>query len=266
MRIDVLTIFPQIFDSYMGESMMKRAQEKHLLDFTTHDLRDWTHDNHRTTDDYVYGGGDGLLCKCEPFFEALDDLIGKDEVERRVNEFKGGEQTHSSGVRVVIPSPSGRIFDDELSKDLALSDRLLFICGHYEGIDERVYCLADDVVSIGDYVLTSGELASQVIIDSVVRKIPGVLGAEAGAENESFCNYLLEHPQWTRPSEFRGLTVPDVLLTGNHKKIDEFNRHESIKRTWERRPDLIERAIRAGTFDKSDLEMFESIKQASNVK
>lgn len=242
MRIDVLTTFPNIFDSYMSESMMKQATKRNKLDFVAHDLRDWTHDVHRTTDDYVYGGGDGLIMKCEPIFEAVDDL------------FDGAKP------RTVIAAPQGRVFDDKIALALSKEEHLLFICGHYEGLDERVYSLADDVLSIGDYVLTSGELGCQVIIDAVVRKIPGVLGAESGAVNESFSDYLLEHPQYTRPENFKGMKVPDVLLGGNHREIEAFNRSESIKRTWKLRPDLIEVAIRKNALNVADLKTLEKVK------
>ena len=242
MKIDVLTTFPNIFDSYMRESMMKEAQKKGKLEFCAHNLRDWTHDAHRTTDDYVYGGGDGLIMKCEPIFEAVDSLFGE-------------KKPHT-----IIAAPQGEVLSDKIACELSKEDALLFICGHYEGLDERVYSLADDVISIGDYVLTSGELGVQVIVDAVVRKIPGVLGAENGAVNESFTQYLLEHPQYTRPENFRGMKVPNVLLQGNHKKIAAFNREESIRRTWELRPDLIEMALRNNALKTSDLKTLEKVK------
>ena len=242
MRIDILTTFPHIFDSYMSESMMRQAQKKHKLEFLAHDLREWTHDTHRTTDDYVYGGGEGLVMKCEPIFEATEDLFGNKKP------------------RTIIPAPHGRVFDDKIASELAKEENLLFICGHYEGLDERVYSLADDILSIGDYVLTSGELGCQVIIDAVVRKIPGVLGAETGAEKESFADYLLEHPQYTRPENFRGMRVPHVLLEGNHHDINAYNRREAIRRTWKARPDLIEVALREDALNVSDLATLEKVK------
>ena len=242
MKIDILTTFPHVFDSYMSESMMKQAQKKGKLEFFAHDLREWTHDKHRKTDYYVYGGGDGLIMKCEPIFEAVEDLFGEKKP------------------RTIIPAPHGKVFDDKTASDLSKEESLLFICGHYEGLDERVYTLADDILSIGDYVLTSGELGCQVIIDAVVRKIPGVLGAETGAEKESFADYLLEHPQYTRPENFRGMRVPRVLLDGNHHEIDAFNRREAIKRTWKARPDLIEVALRENALNVADLSMLESVK------
>lgn len=245
MRIDCLTTFPNIFDSYMNESMMKRAQEKGILEFFAHQLRDWTHDSYQKTDDYVYGGGEGLVMKCEPIFEAIDDLTARE---------------NSAKPRIIIAAPQGKVFDDALATELSCEENLIFICGHYEGIDERVYCLATDVISIGDYVLTSGELSSMVIIDAVVRKIPGVLNAENGAINESFASSLLEHPQYTRPASYRGLDVPEVLTSGNDKAIQDFNRHEAIRRTWTSRPDLIEQALRRKELSEEDQEFLRSLK------
>lgn len=232
MRIDTISTFPGMFDSVMGESMMKRAQEKGALDFHAYDLRDWTHDRHRTTDDYPYGGGIGLVMKCEPIFEAMESVL---ELQEGSLPGPHGDAT------VVMMAPQGRVFDDAVACELAKRERLVFLCGHYEGIDERAYSLADEVISLGDYVLTSGELASMVVIDAVVRKLPGVLGAEGGADEESFSDGLLEYPQYTRPSEFRGMAVPEVLLSGHHANIEKWKREQSLLRTRELRPDLIDR-------------------------
>ena len=275
MRIDAITTFPGMFDSVMGSSIMKRAQEKGILEFEAHDLRNWTYDVHRTTDDKPYGGGHGLVMKCEPVFEALEEVLGipsgilagqsaaeaiesayshirdyePDSAQSAYSEAQdpdaSGDATHGFGeaanTRVIMASPHGRPFDDDKAAELSALDRLVFVCGHYEGMDERIYSAADEIISIGDYVLTSGELSSMVIIDAIVRKIPGVIGAERGAEDESFHDGLLEHPQYTRPSVFRGMQVPDVLLSGNHARIDEWRRDESLKRTRDFRPDLLER-------------------------
>lgn len=223
MKIETLSTFPGMFDAVMGASMMRIAQEKGILDFKAHDLRDWTHDRHRTTDDDPYGGGQGLVMKCEPIFEAYDDIASHAEQKPYT----------------IFLSPAGEPFSDALAVELADQDHLLFICGHYEGIDERAYSLADKTVSIGDYVLTSGELASMVVIDAVVRKLEGVLGDEAGAIDESFYDGLLEYPQYTRPAIFRGMEVPSVLLSGNHALIERWRREQSLERTQKLRPDLL---------------------------
>lgn len=260
MRIDCLTTFPQLFDSHMNESIMKNAQRDGHLEFHAHNLRDWAEGNYKKTDDYVYGGGEGLIMLAEPIFNAVADLLGEEEVEARIAAHSKNEACPNKLARIIIAAPQGCILNDKLATELSHEDRLFFICGHYEGLDERVYALADDVISIGDYVLTSGELSSTVIIDSVVRKIPGVLGAETGAVNESFSDYLLEHPQYTRPISVRGLEVPEILRSGNTPEIEKYNRSESVKRTWINRPDLIERALRDGLLSPIDLETLEKVK------
>lgn len=248
MIIETLSTFPDMYASVMGASMMRIAQEKGILNFYAHDLRDWTHDRHRTTDDDPYGGGDGLVMKCEPIFEAFDDICSRTrEGQGAGEECSPGAAPASEGVapekpHVIFLAPQGRRFDDALANELAKHDRLLFICGHYEGIDERAYTLADEVISLGDYVLTSGELASMVVIDAVVRKLPGVLGAETGAVGESFADGLLEYPQYTRPANFRDMEVPPVLLSGDHGKVDIWRRQQSLERTARWRPDLLETA------------------------
>ena len=269
MIIETLSTFPDMYESVMGASMMRIAQEKGILDFKAHDLRDWTHDRHRTTDDEPYGGGDGLVMKCAPIFEAYESLCaspcgGSDAADRASGEgaadaasqipgdSSGAAQTPGEGSAsadadraaskpyTIFLAPQGRRFDDACACELAKQDRLLFICGHYEGIDERAYTLADEVISLGDYVLTSGELASMVVIDAVVRKLPGVLGAETGALGESFADGLLEYPQYTRPATFNGMEVPAVLLSGNHGAVDRWRREQSLERTYRLRPDLLE--------------------------
>ena len=247
MIIETLSTFPHMYDSVMGASMMRIAQDKGLLDFCAYDLRDWTHDRHRTTDDDPYGGGEGLVMKCEPIYEAFQCITGIDvgmpPVQPTGNEQpKTGPAPRHAGApqpKTVFLTPCGRRFDDALARELAAEERLLFICGHYEGIDERAYDLADYQISLGDYVLTSGELASMVVIDAVVRKLDGVLGAEDGAANESFACGLLEHPQYTRPAEFLGKRVPDVLLSGDHAAIAQWKRQRSVERTAALRPDLL---------------------------
>ena len=283
MIIETLSTFPDMYESVMGASMMRIAQEKGILDFKAHDLRDWTHDRHRTTDDEPYGGGDGLVMKCAPIFEAYEslcDATGKGSIAAPAESAQGegasdvagqipgdsfgaaqtpGEGSDSDAAEqalrgasaapadqaasrpyTIFLAPQGRRFDDACACELAKQDRLLFICGHYEGIDERAYTLAEEVISLGDYVLTSGELASMVVIDAVVRKLPGVLGAETGALGESFADGLLEYPQYTRPATFNGMEVPAVLLSGNHGAVDRWRREQSLERTYRLRPDLLE--------------------------
>ena len=232
MIIETLSTFPSMYDSVMGASMMRIAQEKGIISFKAHDLRDWTHDRHRTTDDDPYGGGDGLVMKCEPLFEAYDDLTCG----------AGADGEALPCPCTIFLAPHGRPFDDALACELAREERLLFVCGHYEGIDERAYALADRTVSLGDYVLTSGELASMVVIDAVVRKLPGVLGAPTGAQGESFADGLLEYPQYTRPATCRGRDVPAVLLSGDHGAVARWRREQSLERTARLRPDLLDAA------------------------
>lgn len=226
MQIQTLSTFPEIFNSYMNTSIMKRAQDKHLLNFKAHNLRDWTSDLHHKTDDKPYGGGCGQLMMCQPIFDAYDYIIKNCDTKPHV----------------IFLAPHGKVFNDKHAKRLSNYENLLFICGHYEGIDERAYSLADDIFSIGDYVLTGGELASLVIIDSTVRKIDGVLGAVNGANDESFVNDLLEYPQYTRPANFKGMKVPEVLMSGDHAKIKEWKQKMSIERTKQYRPDLLNKS------------------------
>lgn len=284
MLIETLSTFPHMYDSVMGESMMKRAQEKGILEFRAHDLRDWTHDRHRTTDDDPYGGGAGLVMKCEPIFEAVEAILGKEFVEAKLAsamgeaapgglasssttvEFGGDagcpDRASSAAPQIVFLAPQGRPFDDAYADKLAAADRLLFICGHYEGIDERVYALADHVISLGDYVLTSGELASMVVIDAAVRKLPGVLGAADGPVDESFTSGLLEYPQYTRPADFRGMRVPEVLTSGNHAAIARWRREQSLARTAAARPDLIAAAEAAGRLTPADQKFLKLLEPA----
>ena len=245
MHIQTLSTFPEMFSSVMGSSMMRIAQEKGYLSFETHNLRDWTHDRHCTTDDDPYGGGHGLVMKCEPIFEAYDDLASR----------------CFQKPYTILLSPTGVPFNDAVATELSHQEELLFICGHYEGIDERVYSLADATISLGDYVLTSGELASMVIIDAVVRKIPGVLGDEMGPIDESFCGNLLEYPQYTRPAVFRDMEVPAVLLSGNHALIARWRREQSLERTLHLRPDLLENAELTSA-DRKFLQSLEDVEEA----
>lgn len=226
MRIDVLTIFPEMFEGPMAASMMGLAREKGALELHLHDLRDWTHDNHRTTDDAPYGGGPGMVMKPEPIFEAVRAIAAM-----------APEDPY-----VIFLAPTGRRFTQALAEENGSRERVLLVCGRYEGFDERVMSLADDVLSIGDYVLTGGELPAMVYMDAVVRLLPGVLGHENSTADESFTEGLLEYPQYTRPPEFEGMAVPDVLLSGNHARIAAWRREQAVLRTAAVRPDLLETA------------------------
>jgi len=227
MRIDILTIFPGMFRGPFEESIVKRAVEKGIVQIFLHDIRDYASDRHRTVDDYPYGGGPGMVMKPEPLFAAVDDVQG---------------QAAERGP-VVLLTPQGRLFDQKVAVELARHDRLILICGHYEGVDARVHeHLVTDEISIGDYVLSGGELAAMVVVDAVVRQIPGVLGSPLSSADDSFAQGLLEHPQYTRPADFRGMSVPEVLLSGNHGEIARWRRQQSLLRTARRRPDLLVRA------------------------
>ena len=227
MRIDILTIFPGMFSGPFEESIVKRAVEKGLVQIFLHDIRDYASDKHRTVDDYPFGGGQGMLMKPEPLFAAVEDVQG---------------QAAERGP-IVLLTPQGRLFDQEVAVELARHDRLILICGHYEGVDARVHeHLATDEVSIGDYVLSGGELAAMVVVDTVVRQIPGALGSPLSTADDSFAQGLLEDPQYTRPADFRGMKVPEVLLSGNHAEIARWRSRQSLLRTAQRRPDLLARA------------------------
>ena len=224
MRIDILTIFPGMFRGPFEESIVKRAVEKELVQIFLHDIRDYASDKHRTVDDYPFGGGQGMLMKPEPLFAAVEDVQG---------------QAAERGP-IVLLTPQGRLFDQKVATELARHDRVILICGHYEGVDARVHeHLATDEISIGDYVLSGGELAAMVVVDAVVRQIPGVLGSPLSSADDSFAEGLLEYPQYTRPADFRGMSVPEVLLSGNHGEIALWRRQQSLLRTARRRPDLL---------------------------
>jgi tRNA (guanine37-N1)-methyltransferase len=225
MRIDVLTLFPEMFTNVFGSSILKHAQESGIVQYRAVDFRDYADNKHRKVDDYPYGGGAGMVLRAQPLFDAVDDLI-KDE---------------KKGPRVVLLCPQGERYSQKKAEQFSKEDHLILLCGHYEGYDERVReYLVTDEVSIGDYVLTGGELGAMVIADSVTRLLPGVLGNAESAITDSFSTGLLEHPHYTRPADFRGMKVPEILLSGHHKNIENWRSRESLKRTWERRPDLLE--------------------------
>ena len=224
MRCDIVTIFPEFFDSPLRAGLLGKAGERGLIEVRTHDLRDWTHDRHRTVDDAPFGGGAGMVMRPEPWFEALDDLLAE------------------APARVILLAPDGGRFDQRAAARLAAEPRLVLCCGRYEGVDERVRIRVDEVLSVGDFVLAGGESAALVVLDAVARLVPGVMGNAESAADESFANGLLEYPQYTRPAVYRDLEVPEVLRSGNHGAVASWRRRRSIERTREVRPDLFDAA------------------------
>jgi len=223
MQIDVFTLFPGMFEGPLTESILKRAQENGLLSIRQHNIRDYATDKHHVTDEPPYGGGGGMLMRVDPIVLAVEATLGE-----------------NSGVPVILTTPQGRVFSQKIARELAQQAHLAFICGRYEGIDERVRTLVvTDEISIGDYVLTGGELPVMVMIDAIARHIPGVLGSQWGADEDSHALGLLEYSQYTRPASFRGLEIPAPLLSGDHARIERWRREDAIRRTWERRPDLL---------------------------
>lgn len=225
MKIDFLTLFPEMFHGVLNESILKKAQEKEAVSFRVINFREYSEHKHHTVDDYPYGGGAGMVLKPQPIFDAVEEI----------------KKQSASNPKIILVCPQGERYTQRKAEQLAKEDHLLFICGHYEGYDERIReHLVTDEISIGDFVLTGGELASMVIADSVVRLVPGVLGNVDSPVLDSYSSGLLEHPHYTRPADFRGMKVPDVLLSGNHKRIEEWRELESLRRTYTRRPDLLE--------------------------
>lgn len=230
MRIDILTLFPQMFEVPFSFGIFKRAVDNRLVDLNLYNIRDYTHDRHHTADDYPYGGGSGMVLKPEPIFEAVEAI-------------KGDIGQEGGILPVILLTPQGRPFSQQIARELSGYRHLVLICGHYEGVDERVReHLATDEISIGDYVLTGGEVPAMVVIDAVVRLLPGVLGSEDSPRDDSHAEGLLEYPQYTRPADFRGWAVPEVLLSGNHADIARWRREQIIRRTLERRPELLDKA------------------------
>lgn len=225
MHIDVLTLFPEMIESIFNHSILKRAQEKEKLTYDLIDFRDFSEDKHKKVDDYPYGGGAGMVLTPQPIFDAI-----------------AATKKENTSPRIILMCPQGEPYTQQKAEELSQEEHLIFICGHYEGYDERIRkYLVTDEISIGDYVLTGGELGAMVVIDSVVRLIPGVLGNELSASDDSFSTGLLEHPHYTRPANFRGMKVPEVLLSGHHEKIARWRKEQSLKRTLERREDLLEK-------------------------
>ena len=225
-----MTLFPEIFNSYMNESIMKRAIEKGIIEFYVYNIRDFSENKHKKVDDYPFGGGAGMVMTPQPIIDTYRYIVEKNNIENP---------------RVIYMTPKGKVHCQEIAKKMSKEEDIILLCGHYEGIDQRVIDLiVTDEISIGDYVLTGGELPALIVMDSISRLIPGVLGQNESFEDESFENNLLEYPHYTRPREYEGMTVPDVLLSGNHKNIDEWRKNESIKITRERRPDLLKKSCK----------------------
>lgn len=245
MRIKVLSLFPKMFDGILNESIIKRAIDDKKVNIDVIDLRSYSKDKHNKVDDTIYGGGAGMLIKCEPVFDAIDDLKTKN-------------------TKVIMLSPDGLKYNQEKAYELSKEKNIILLCGHYEGFDERINTVVDEKISIGDYVLTGGEIPAMAIIDSVTRLLPGVINEESHL-NDSFNNDLLDYPQYTKPKEYRGMKVPDVLLSGDHKKIDEWRREEQIKKTKKQRPDLLKESEEENTSDE-DLIKTEEEKENTETK
>ncbi|MDO9129758.1 MAG: tRNA (guanosine(37)-N1)-methyltransferase TrmD [Anaerolineales bacterium] len=237
MQFDVFTLLPEVFSPYLESSILQRARQRGLIEVAVHNIRDWTQDRHHVTDDVPYGGGGGMVMKAEPIFEAVESVLGAPPV-----------------CPLILLTPQGRVFDQRVAQELAQQERIGLICGRYEGVDERIReHLVTDEISIGDYVLTGGELPALILIDALTRLIPGVLGDPDGAMDDSHAAGLLEYPHYTRPSEFRGWKVPDILLSGDHAKIAKWRREQSLLRTLHRRADLLANA----SLSDADLQFLE---------
>lgn len=240
LKVHILTLFPEFFESPLNVSIIKRARDQGLVNIEMVNIRDFSRDKHKKVDDYPYGGGCGMVMKPEPIFEAVEFAEKAIDTKKR---------------RIILLSPQGKVFNQDMAKDFSKEEHLVFICGHYEGIDERVKTLVTDEVSMGDFILTGGEIPALAMIDAVARFIPGVLGSSESYKDESFCDGLLEYPQYTRPRVFRDLKVPDVLLSGNHQQIELYRRKEALKKTYKMRPDLYKKR----TLTDSDKEILKQL-------
>lgn len=249
MQFEVFTLLPEVFPSYLDTSIIKRARERGLIKVNVHNIRDYTHDKHHTTDDMPYGGGGGMVMKPEPVFEAIESVLGMASPQTPPEP--------ESNIPIILLTPQGRVFNQSIAKELSQYPRIALLCGRYEGIDERIReNLVTDEISIGDYVLTGGELPALILIDAVSRLLPDVLGDPTGAEDDSHAMGLLEYPHYTRPPEFRGAKVPEVLLSGDHGKIDKWRRQQALERTFRKRPDMLEKA----ELTKEDRKFVEGLK------
>jgi tRNA (guanine37-N1)-methyltransferase len=234
MQFEVFTLLPEVFPPYLESSILQRARQRGLIDVRIHNIRDYTHDRHHTTDDTPYGGGGGMVMKPEPIFEAVESVLGLDADPLRAQPVP---------VPVILLTPQGRVFTQRVAEELSRYERVALLCGRYEGVDERIReHLVTDEISVGDYVLTGGELPALILIDAVSRLLPGVLGDPTGAEDDSHAMGLLEYPHYTKPPVFRGWKVPEVLQSGNHAKIEQWRREQALARTYSRRPDMLEKA------------------------
>ena len=246
MQFEVFTLLPEVFPPYLDTSILNRARQRGLIDVRVHNIRDYTHDKHHTTDDTPYGGGGGMVMKPEPVFEAVESVLGFI-----------APQPKPITVPVILLTPQGRVFTQRVAEELSGYEHIALICGRYEGVDERIReHLVTDEISIGDYVLTGGELPALLLIDAVSRLLPGVLGDPTGAEDDSHSMGLLEYPHYTKPPEFRGAKVPDVLASGNHAKIEKWRREQALTRTFNKRPDMLQKAA----LTREDLKFIEQLK------
>jgi len=250
MQFEVFTLLPEVFPSYIDTSIIKRARERGLITVRVHNIRDYTHDKHHMTDDTPYGGGGGMVMKPDPVFEAVESVLGLNS-EHTLEA--------ASNIPIILLTPQGRVFNQAIAQELSQHPHIVLICGRYEGVDERIRKhLVTDEISIGDYVLTGGELPALILIDAISRLLPDVLGDPTGAEDDSHAMGLLEYPHYTRPPEFRGWKAPDVLLSGDHAKIDKWRREQALLRTFNKRPDMLEKA----ELTKEDLKFLDKLRNA----
>ena len=252
MQFDVFTLLPEVFPSYLETSIIKRARERGLIDVRVHNIRDYTHDKHHMTDDTPYGGGGGMVMKPEPIFEAIETVMGLNA------DLASRPPLPDSNIPIILLTPQGRVFNQSIAQELSQHPHIVLLCGRYEGIDERIReHLVTDEISIGDYVLTGGELPALILIDAISRFLPDVLGDPTGAQDDSHAMGLLEYPHYTRPPEFRGWKIPEVLLSGAHAKIDKWRREQALLRTLKRRPDMLEKA----DLSKEDKKFIDGLKE-----
>jgi tRNA (guanine37-N1)-methyltransferase len=257
MQFEVFTLLPEVFPSYLETSIIKRARERGLIDVHVHNIRDYARDKHHTTDDLPYGGGGGMVMKPEPIFEAVETVLGRFDLAQQ--ESRQAPPTSESNIPIILLTPQGRVFNQSIAQELSQHPRIALLCGRYEGIDERIReHLVTDEISIGDYVLTGGELPALILIDAIARLLPDVLGDPTGAEDDSHAMGLLEYPHYTRPPEFRGWKTPDILLSGDHGKIEKWRREQALLRTIQKRPDMLEKA----ELTKDDLKFIEKLRNS----